>query len=389
MKEKKKTKKKSLGSVLSTLMFLVIGGVCGGLISYYAKNIFGENMPLWQELLILIAYLFVLYLCLVVHIVLHEAGHLLFGLFSGYRFGSFRIMSFMWIRENRKLKMKRLSLVGTAGQCLMCPPSFNDGSFPSILYNLGGVLVNLFCGFLSVGLFFAFANAPFLSLGMLFSALIAFIMALTNGIPMHSSAVDNDGYNALSLGKNKAAKRAFWVQMKIGELSGKGIRLRDMPSEFFTMPSDDEMSNSMTAALAVFACNRMVDEQKFDEADSEMARIMAEKNAVIGLHRNLMMCDRIFIECIGERRQDRLDEMLTVEQKAFMNAMKKFLSVIRTEYVLSLLVNRDNAEAEKLLARFEKQAARYPYAADVESERELIALAQRQAMTLENNGSYR
>ena len=36
-------------------------------------------------------------------VVLHEAGHLVCGLASGYRFVSFRIFSFTWIRQGGKV----------------------------------------------------------------------------------------------------------------------------------------------------------------------------------------------------------------------------------------------------------------------------------------------
>ena len=35
--------------------------------------------------------------------VIHEAGHLVFGLLSGYQYCSFRIGSFMWIKQDGKI----------------------------------------------------------------------------------------------------------------------------------------------------------------------------------------------------------------------------------------------------------------------------------------------
>ena len=48
-------------------------------------------------------YIFVLllaiYLAMFIQMVVHEAGHLVFGLLTGYQFSSFRIGSFMFIKE--------------------------------------------------------------------------------------------------------------------------------------------------------------------------------------------------------------------------------------------------------------------------------------------------
>ena len=38
-------------------------------------------------------------------IIVHEGGHLLFGLLAGYSFSSFRIFSFMWIKHLRQTAM--------------------------------------------------------------------------------------------------------------------------------------------------------------------------------------------------------------------------------------------------------------------------------------------
>ena len=54
-----------------------------------------------------------------------------------------------------------------------------------------------------------------------------------NGIPMRLGNVDNDGYNALCLGKSPAALRSFWLQMKINQQISRGVRLKDMPEDWF------------------------------------------------------------------------------------------------------------------------------------------------------------
>ena len=76
------------------------------------------------------------------HIALHETGHLIAGKISGYGFVSIRIFTMTFIKVNGKLKVKRFSMPGTLGQCLMSPPEPKDGKFPYFFYNLGGSLIN-------------------------------------------------------------------------------------------------------------------------------------------------------------------------------------------------------------------------------------------------------
>lgn len=307
--------------------------------------------------------------------IIHEAGHLVFGLFTGYRFSSFRIANFIWIKENDKLSFKRLFISGTAGQCLLIPPEMIDGKIPVVLYNLGGSLMNVIASFIFLGLYFLFGGSSLFSMIMLMLAVVGFCIAVINGVPMRLGMIDNDGYNAFSLRKNNEALRAFWLQLKINEQLAKRIRLKEMPKEWFVIPSDEAMENNMIAAIGVFACNRLMDEHKFEEAYSLMERLLEANTAIIGLHRNLLVCDCIYCELISENRQVNLNKMLTKELKKFIKSMGKYPSVLRMKYAYALLAERDNTKAEILKKEFNKCAKTYPYFSDIEAEKELIEIA--------------
>ncbi|MBQ8827855.1 MAG: M50 family metallopeptidase [Clostridia bacterium] len=378
MKEKKK-KKKFLWQKYVYMAFCVLLGVaCGGLMVTY-MNSSGFEKTFREGILSFFVLILTLYAALFVQIIIHEAGHLVFGLLSGYKFSSFRVMSFMWVKEGGRIKFRRLTIAGTGGQCLMSPPELSDGKIPVVLYNFGGSLMNIIAGLVFLGLYFVFANVPILSTVMIITAAIGFISAVMNGVPMRMGTVDNDGYNAVSLTRSCNAMRSFWVQMKINEQISKGIRLKDMPDEWFDIPDDGDMKNSMVAAIGVFACNRLVDMHKFDEADKLMAHLLEIDSGMVDLHRNLMICDRMYIELITENRNEVIEEMVTKEQKKFMKSMKTFPSVLRTEYVYALLGEKDIAKAERIKACFEKHAKKYPYPSEIQSERELVEIAEKKA----------
>ena len=180
---------------------------------------------------------------------------------------------------------------------------------------------------------------------------IGAITGLGNGIPMRTKTVDNDGYNALSLRKDPHAMRAFWLQLKVSQQTTLGIRLKDMPEEWFSLPGDEAMQNSMVAGIGVFACNRLMDQHKFREAGQLMAHILCIDSGMVGLHRNLLVCDRIYCELIHENRPAVLSSLYTAEQKKFMQSMKNFPTVIRTEYAYALLADKDTAKANAHLNR--------------------------------------
>ena len=143
---------------------------------------------------------------ILVQITLHEAGHLVCGLLSGYRFCSFRVGSLMWMREDGgRLRLRRLRIPGTGGQCLMSPPDMVDGRLPVTLYNFGGALANLLTAVLALALYGPARRVPLLAAFLLFLAVIGGFTAAMNGIPLRLGNIDNDGRNALSLGHDPAA----------------------------------------------------------------------------------------------------------------------------------------------------------------------------------------
>ncbi len=372
MKQMKKKKKIVWQQYIGTVVMILVGVICGAVISSYFNEFFTESSLHIRFIVLLVG----ICLAFLFNMIMHELGHLVFGLLSGYKFSSFRIASFMWLNDDGKLKFKRIKIAGTGGQCLMIPPDMKDGKIPLVLYNLGGSFINTIIGVLCLVGYYLSPKISFLSSVFLIFAVVAFISAAINGIPMRLGMIDNDGYNAFALSKNKDAVEAFWVQLKIVEQNSKGIRLKDMPAEWFDVPKDEAMKNSMVATRGVFACNRFMDEERFEEADKLMEHLLEIDSGIVGLHRNLLMCDRIYIELIREGRRDVVESMMSVEQKKFMKSMKRFPSVLRTQYAIALVFENDAVKAGTIKDEFKKIAKTYPYPQDIESERDLMAIAE-------------
>ena len=367
---------------VGTVFSMLIGAICGYAMIVFINN-FSDDTSLYIKILSLVGLFLGMFVAFFFHMLIHEAGHLVFGLMTGYKFSSFRIASFMWLKESGKLKLKRVNVAGTGGQCLMIPPEMKDGKIPLMLYNLGGSFINIIFGALFLVGYILCSDILFLSPLLLIFAVVGFMIAMMNGIPMRMGTVDNDGYNAFALSRNEEAVEAFWVQLKVVEQSSKGVRIKDMPTEWFTVPTDEAMKNSMVATRGVFACNRLMDEEKFEEADALMAHLLEIESGIVGLHHDLLMCDRIYVELIGENRSEVIEDMMTKEQIKFMKAMKRFPSVLRTQYTIALLMEKDVAKAETIRREFEKVAKSYPYSHEIDSERDLMRIAERKVATLE------
>ena len=385
-----KKEKRSYGRLISVIIY-ILAGIPMGIDVGKLYMSFTEDTSGWRAseilksmLLLYIAVVVIIYLAMTVQTIVHEGGHLVFGLLTGYRFLSFRIFSFMLLKTDGKLKLKRLSLAGTAGQCLMAPPDLKDGKLPVLLYNFGGAIMNLLFSALFFGLSFLASSNFLLSVLLRITAVMGTAMALINGIPMQVGPINNDGKNAFSLMKDKEAVRAFWIQLKVNEELAKGVSLKEMPSEWFEVPDEKGMKDGLIAVLGVLAENRLMDERKFAEAKALASRLLSEGSGIVGLHRCLLACDLMYIEAIGENRKDVISGLLTKEQQKLMKSMKTALSVLRTAYALDLLYREDEALAEKTGKKIEKVAAKYPYPVELKGERELMDIAKKRADALKD-----
>lgn len=370
--DSKKEKRKS--AIVSLLFFacVVVISFFGGIAAVDAVDAYAEQYG-GNFLLYLLIFLFGVYLISFLQVVAHELGHLIFGLISGYRFCSFRVHSLMLLRRGGKLRFARQRIAGTAGQCLMAPPEPDEnGRIPSVLFNLGGVIMNFFLSAVFAALYFVCRPHP-IGLVFLLAAAIGLLMVLTNGIPLRLSMVDNDGRNALSLGKDPHALHAFYTQLKVNAEITSGVRLADMPEEWFTLAPDADTNNALIATIRVFACNRILDRHEFEQAEAAIRALLDEKSGCVALHKNLLICDLISL-LIGSGREDEALSYLTKEQKNFMRLMRTFPSVIRTEYLIAKYITKDAVMTKKQAEAFARVSRRYPYPQDLITDRALMLL---------------
>ena len=371
MSEKKKI---DFRQYIGMLFFLVIGGVCGWFFGYYLGETVSEGASPGETLMSVGILLLGFYVMLYLQIVVHEAGHLVFGLLTGYRFSLFRIGSLTFLRDpvSGKIRVKRMQLAGTGGQCLLVPPQPVDGKIPFALYHLGGSLMNLIASAVFFALYQICRPIPTLSLIMLVGVIVGIAYAMMNGIPMRLGAIDNDGYNLYAQTKSQAAMEAMRIQLLIAEASARGVRLRDMPGEWFVIPDGASLENSMIAVISVFACNRLMDEGKYDEAEEAIRSLCAAKTGMVGVHRSLLICDRL--TCLLLRGDTAAAEQcLTKQLLSFMKAMKNNPTILRCQYAVARLLKQDDGEAQAVMKRFELCAKTHPFVSDIESEREIIA----------------
>ena len=374
-------KKKNYGDIAAKIIMLLTGAVCGIFI-IFTMNFFGTLVKGPAAFLLMFAEaMIIMYIASFVQTIIHESGHLIFGLITGYKFVSFRIGHFMFIKEKGRLKIKLYNVVGTAGQCLMMPPQWNE-KIPYRLYNLGGCIMNAATALFALAAYFAAGAEGFFALCMAMLAVMGLSMALTNGIPMRVGGISNDGMNAALLGKKENTLRAFWLQLYVNGLIAKGERYRNMPREWFRLPEGEELSDPICCAMGVMLYNFCFDLHEFDEAEQTI-NYMLNAPGLLDVEKNELLCELLFLRVLRGAPKEEIDSLLTPKLDKYSKATASYVSRRRLAYAYQLLYLKNYSTAQKCLEVFERTAATYPYSAETENEREIIEIVKQKASVSE------
>lgn len=369
-----KKSSQSLYKLIPILIFTVIGVFCGVLMSKYIDIVFSGGASLFKYFLVLFIFILLIYFSIIIQSIIHELGHLIFGLFTGYKFSSFRIGSIMLVKQNGKYKIKRFSILGTAGQCLMLPPNLVNGTMPYMLYNLGGSILNLITVPLFCCLYFVFRDISAVPVVFLIFAAIGAAVGLLNIIPLRFSEVDNDGYNCVSLYKSAEAVKSFYIQTKATNELLNGKAFMNMPKEWFYLPDDEAIQNPLTAVIGVLYVKRLLEEHSFDKAEIIIDKLISEKSTLSAYHKKMLICDKIFCLLLKKDRVEEAKAFLTPVQINFINQIKSTPSAIRCKFAIEKILNNDIKACEKLLERFKKLEKNYPFTNEIKTEKGLIEL---------------
>jgi hypothetical protein len=349
----------------------------GGLLGYVAirtadvsgllDNVGLGGLVIW--FLLFVVFLIVSYL---VHIPLHEAGHLLAGLASGYRFVSYRIGSLRWVATPRGVAFMRLSVPGTGGQCLMDPPERDaQGNYPYTLYNLGGGLVNIILALIALAVWLLAPLPVGVDVFLAAFTVTGLFLGATNIIPIEVEGVANDGKNILAMRKSDAARRLFWAQLRLHALMLDGLRPKDFDPTMLELPPNPDLSDQLVASMAYQHCVKLTDAGRIEEAGA-FAEHCLETPKMMGLVRFMFQSELLYAYLMGDAAPELIDEIHTKEFAAFLKGMKGQPPILRIRYAYELLHKRDATAARAIRATFDKLARSYPYHGELEGEQEQL-----------------
>ncbi|MFL2104234.1 hypothetical protein [Desemzia sp. FAM 23991] len=367
MTKNKSEKKKSQWS---TVILVMGGSAIIGLTIGFVAGVFLETDAIELNLSLLFIGFIAFFISYLIHILLHEMGHLVFGLMTGYAYVSFRIGSLTLVKEEGSIQQKRMNLPGTGGQCLMSPPAYNEGDFPFVLYNLGGVLMNAVLSIALFGLIFNGVFSPPILMTILSAfALAGLFTAATNGIPMKMGGIPNDGYNLYLLLKNQENKYAFYTQLKINALMTQGKRVKDIPLTTLQLEGEKDYSNPLKVAMYLLEYNWYIDQLKFEEARLCLTAFDPYIEEMSVLYKNELTCERLFLELIQDADPFVVKKFYTKELQKYIKMTTYLPNKKRLMMAYEAFHQRNYPKAMEYYNELQKTATIYPVKGESAMER--------------------
>lgn len=264
----------------------------------------------WQRLIVglSVLYLFV-FTAMVLQIIFHELGHMVFGFLTGYRLLYFRIGSYTLANTETGIKRRIFTIPGTGGQCLMIPKKRSDGSYPFVLYHLGGIIANLILSALAYIIFRQVTSQIAQAFLIVFIS-VGIYLALTNLIPFQSMV--NDGRNIINLLKSQEARTRLYesLYMEKEEMNGREYDIH------YSEPID--LTKIFNQEAYINQAGDLMFERKFDQAAENLQRLLQ----VDGLNDIFKNFTKNFLEVIYFINNDEENLKTIDHDKAYKNYLK-------------------------------------------------------------------
>ncbi|MEY8463531.1 hypothetical protein [Streptococcus merionis] len=311
--------------------------------------------------------LILIYICLaivfVLHIAIHEAGHVVFGLLTGYQFLSYRVLNLMWRKKaDGKIVFSRYSVPGTAGQALMVPPDPKDDKIPYVLYNLGGGLANLIASGL-VYLFLYITNMSNIYLEIF--GMIGMLTGLGNLIPV-TGFIANDGANIVHIAKHPKGSLYFWSNLAINARLSEGYSYSDLDKRYFLDVRNEDLNNNIVASSVFSNVSLLMEKEEFQSARDYLVDLNLNQAGVMDIIKVLGKVTLVYCDMLLE--QAPTHTFNKKEWKIIQALSRSQPSVLVMLYAYYNLIEPDSQKAAKALAGFKKMEATYHLPAEYRTE---------------------
>ena len=370
-------------AIFKIALYLIVGGLAGYFIAMMIIALIGGE-PITSafyanlgakgiRLVYLVAVAFVATVVgFMVQIIIHEGGHLVAGLLTGYKFVSVRFLSYTLIRKDGRLQWRKFDLAGTGGQCLMAPPDKPIDQIDTRWYNAGGVLANILLTAIGI-LLLVFVDMPsWLSIFWAVTCFMGFYVALINGIPMKLGGVANDGSNLFQLEKDLPTKQCFCTILESNALNQEGVPFDKMPDRLFELPQPLDWENSMHVGVIFPAVTRMMAQYQWEEAYQLLTEACSNKDVMMELYQHELEALMTLV-CIAMGREDEARQHYSKKVAKHVNLHASTQSDKQLDAMAVVLaLDKDRPAAEKMYHDLKANRDKYIHQSDVALSLELM-----------------
>ena len=362
-------KKKKDQKIIFLLTAFFIGCFGGGLVAgKIIKHISPSSLALSgaDKTAMVITACVSLFISYLLIIIIHEAGHLVFGLLSGYKYLLFRVGSLTLIKRNNKFEFKKMSIKGTAGQCVLMPPESKEPEkVPFFLYHAGGGIFNILTALITFPIAFSI-NGIIIRTFLLVLGAMSLVIGFTNLIPMIIQ-VPNDGYNIMMMQRNPAERVAIYKTLKVNGLLFNGMTLSQISPELLNLGSE----GFYKAAEELLKGQALMDKMDYEGAEKILSEAASDDK--IKYYQLESLSELMFCKIMNGASAEEIEKIYDQElAKYITSAGKTFISKRRLMYAYQLLIKHDAEAAEKEYQAAMKLKDTYPIEGEIISELKLI-----------------
>lgn len=170
-----------------------------------------------------------------IHLLMHEIGHLIGGILSGYKLLRLQLGP-LNIVKSAKGKLTLMWRSRLSGQCIMIPKQIDVVRFK--LYNLGGVFANILI--LTLSFVLLCFDSFYLSLLFIELLFVGVQKVVVNLIPHKTHSIPNDGYVVKLLKQNKAIQQDYAIYLTLYGKLFLGEQINPLDYMYEREVSDDE-----------------------------------------------------------------------------------------------------------------------------------------------------
>ena len=273
----------------------------------------------------------------IVQVLLHEIGHLIGGIITGWRFLFLQIYRLVLKKEDNKMRLTIVSDVGF--QCIMCPEMLNAKAF---LYTMGGCIINLFTGVAGLIILIVIPISPLVWLYMWCFSVFGIGMYIMNGTAS-IKRVCNDKACYKLLKTDKHTTLCHNAQLLVAKHLMKGLTYRQIGQESICL-CHETAENDIEAYQMVLEYYYYLDTENYNAMKKALNKIQKTDNissnviGIISMEQIYMQLFSGFLMLSSREKRRRVDN-INIDLTKLYNTprleMKKDIHSLRVKTALA------------------------------------------------------